>query len=214
VAVLAIVLFATGASSAAEVPAPACPPPAILPALTPAPPASSPPAPGQTLVCVAAQPITGETYSHWVTVAETSAGPSRKGHPAPSATELRSEVLGFLISSEWVKGEAADLGARVSAGEVRRSFDRVRNQQFPKRREFERFLRQSGETVADLLFRVELNLLSEWVQKRVVAGHHSASSKERALSNFVKAFKARWQAQTYCAPQYAVADCGHVQESV
>jgi SurA N-terminal domain len=185
-----------------------------LPPAAPAPPASSPPAPDQTLVCVAAQAITGQTYSHWLTVASKDAGSPGKGHPAPSATALRNEVLGFLISSDWVKGEAADLGVRLSAGEVRKNFDHIRNQQFPKRKEFEQFLRQTGQTVADLLFRVELNLLSERVQKRVVAGHHSASSKQRALSRFVTGFKAKWQAQTYCAAQYAVSDCGHVQESV
>jgi hypothetical protein len=213
-AALAILLLASVGSSGAEVPTSACPPAAALPPVAPAPPASSPPAPDQTLVCVAAQAITGQTYSHWLTVSNKDAGPPGKGQPPPSATELRNEVLGFLISSEWVKGEAAELGVRVSAGEVRKNFDHIRNQQFPKRGEFERFLRQSGETVADLLFRVELNLLSQRVQKHVLAAHHSASSKERALSPFVKTFKARWQAQTYCAAQYAVADCGHVLASL
>lgn len=158
--------------------------------------------------------IVGATYAHWLTVAKKSQGPTGKGHPEASATELQSEVLGFLISSDWVTGEAADLGVIVSAGEARKSFDHIRNQQFPKHGEFEKFLRQSGETVADLLFRVELNLLSQRIQRRVTAGHHSASSKQRALSHFVKAFKAKWQAQTYCAAQYAVADCGHVQGTV
>ncbi len=213
-AALVIVLLASVGSSAAEVPTSACPPTVASPPVSPAPPASSPPAPDQTLVCVAAQAITGQTYSHWLTVANKDAGAPGKGHPAPSATALRNEVLGFLISSEWVKGEAADLGVRVSAGEVRKSFDHIRSQQFPKRREFERFLRQTGQTVADLLFRVELNLLSGRVQKQVVAGHHGAASKERALSEFVKTFKSRWQAQTFCEAQYAVSDCGHVQESV
>jgi hypothetical protein len=212
---LALLLFAGVGSSAAEVPTSPCPPPAALPPLAPAPPASTPPAPGQTLVCVAAEAISGETYSHWLTIARKDAEPSRKGHPAaPSATELRSEVLGFLISSEWVKGEAANLGVSVSGREVHKEFVHIRNQEFPKRGQFKRFQRQTGQTVADLIFRVELNLLSERMQKRVLAGAHSAAAKEQALARFVTAFKARWQAQTYCAAQYAVSDCGHVQESV
>jgi hypothetical protein len=36
-------------------------------------------------------------------------------------------------------------------------------------------------------------------------------AKQRALSRFVKGFKRKWQAQTYCAAEYASADCGHVQ---
>jgi hypothetical protein len=214
-AALALLLFASVGSSAAELPTSACPPPTALPPLAPAPPPSSPPAAAATLVCVGAEAISGQTYSHWSNIASKDAEPSGKGHPAaPSATELRSEVLGFLISSEWVKGEAADLGVSVSGREVHKAFVHIRDQQFPKHGEFERFRRQTGQTVADLLFRVELNLLSQRVQKHVVAGHHSAASKERALSDFVKAFKAKWQAQTYCVASYAVADCGHVQESV
>jgi hypothetical protein len=212
-AALAIVFLASVGSSAAEVTASACPP-AASPPVPAAPPASSPPAGAETIVCVAAQAISGQTYSHWLTIAIKDGGSSANGHPALSATELRSEVLGYLISSAWVKGEAASLGVDVSAREVHKEFDHIRSQQFPKRGGFERFQRQTGQTVADLLFRVELNLLSERIQKHVLAGQHGAPAKQRALLRFLKTFKARWEAHTYCAAQYAVADCGHVQESV
>lgn len=165
-------------------------------------------------MCVGAQAITGATYSHWLTVAQKDEGTATKGHHAASATELQSEVLRFLISSYWVKGEAEARGISVSTAEAQKNFDRIRHIEFPRRSEFERFLRKSGQTVADLIFRVELNLLSEQIQKSVVAGHRGASSKQRALSQFVKAFKAKWQAQTYCSSEYAVADCGHVQATV
>lgn len=132
----------------------------------------------------------------------------------PTATELRDEVLPFLISSDWVKGEATDLGVSVSPATVKKNFDRIRSAQFHKRREFRAFLRKSGETIADLLFRVEVNLLSERIQKHAVAGHHGAASRLRALSNFVKAFKAKWEAQTYCATEDDVKDCGHLEGSV
>jgi hypothetical protein len=221
-ALVALVLaLATGvAASDAEVPAAGCPPPtatsstgAVLPPAATAL-GTTEPTPEQTLVCVGAQAITGATYSHWLTVAKDGIGPSGKGHHVASASELRTEVLGFLISSYWVLGEARELGVTLSAGAVKREFDHIRDDQFPKRKEFEAFLRTSGQTVADLLFRVELNLLSERIQKHVEAGHHSASSKRHALSQFVKAFKDKWQAQTYCAAEYDVADCGHVQAMV
>jgi hypothetical protein len=61
---------------------------------------------------------------------------------------------------------------------------------------------------------VELNLLSERIQRRVMAGHHSAASKQRALSQFVRGFKMKWQVQTYRAAEYDIADCGHVEGSV
>jgi hypothetical protein len=214
-AALAILLTVSVGSSGAEVAASACPPPA-LPSAGATSPATAPagsiePAPEQVLVCAGSDAIDGATYLHWLMVAKK--GGALGGH-APSATELQNEVLGFLISSDWVKGEAQDLHLSVSAAEVRKTFDHIRNQQFHKRREFNAFLRDSGQTVADLLFRVELNLLSQRIQKHVVAGNRSAAGKQHALSQFVKAFKVKWQAQTYCAAQYAVADCGHVQATV
>jgi hypothetical protein len=216
---LLVLLFAGVASSGAEVPSPACPPPAAsssagVAPTTPAPAGTAEPASERVLVCVGSEAITGATYSHWLTVAKDADGPSVKGHHAASATELQSEVLGFLVSSDWVIGEARDLGVSVSAAKVNKEFDDIRRTQFRKRGEFEAFLRKSGQTVADLLFRVELNLLSERIQKHVVAGHRSAASQRRALSQFVKAFKMKWEAQTYCASEYDVKDCGHVQSTV
>jgi len=119
--------------------------------------------------------------------------------------------MSFLISADWVIGEARDLGIHLSAVEVRRKFDHIRREQFPKRREFKAFRRSSGQTVADLLFRVRLNLLSARIQQHVLAGQQGASAQINALQRFVSEFRMKWSDQTYCAPAYAVADCGHTQ---
>ena len=147
-------------------------------------------------------------------IARRSEGRPAKGQHPPIAAARRTEVVSFLISSDWVIGEAGDLHIGVSAAQVRRQFDHVKGQQFRKRREFEAFLRSSGQTVADLLFRVQLNMLSERIQRHVTAVPGDARAHQRALSRFVEAFKAKWTAQTYCVPEYAVQDCGHVQSAL
>lgn len=81
---------------------------------------------------------------------------------------LLREVLGFLISSEWIIGEASSLGVHVSDAEVKKRFVKIRSQQFPNAAEFEKFLTSSGQTVTDLLLRVKLNMLSQQIQKKVV----------------------------------------------
>jgi hypothetical protein len=188
-----------------------CPPPAAGGAPAGSQPPAPQPAPQQILVCVGAQAITGAIYSHWLTVAERAEPLPSKGPSAPGANARRGEVLAFLISSYWVEGEARDLHIRVSAGEVRRSFDRLRGQAFPKRGEFRAFLRQSGQTVADLLLRTRLNLTSTRIQRRILSSGHGAGGGQRALARFLSGFRAKWRAQTYCAGEYAVSDCGHVQ---
>jgi hypothetical protein len=119
--------------------------------------------------------------------------------------------MSFLISSDWTIGEAHALGIEVTAAEVRRAFDHIRREQFHKKGEFTAFLRSSGQTVADLLFRVRLNLLSARMQRQIIVGQHGAGAQEHAITHFVSEFKSKWRAQTYCAPVYALSDCGHVQ---
>jgi foldase protein PrsA len=102
-----------------------------------------------------------------------------KGSPPPTAAQfkaqceqqyktLQQEVLGFLISSEWVLGEGAALGVNVTDKEVKKRFEQIRSQQFPKVAEFQRFLANSGQSVSDLLLRVKLNLLSSKIQQKIV----------------------------------------------
>jgi foldase protein PrsA len=111
-------------------------------------------------------------------LAKTAAKPA-KGQSAPSTKELKteceteykslqSEVLGFLISSQWVLGEAAALNVKLSDAEVKKEFAKIKTTEFPKAAEFEKFLATSGQTVSDLLLRVKLNLLSQKIQKQVV----------------------------------------------
>jgi foldase protein PrsA len=82
---------------------------------------------------------------------------------------LQQEVLGFLISSAWVFGEAKSLGVKLSDKEVHKEFEKIRSTQFPKAAEFQKFLSGSGQTISDLLLRVKLNLLSQRLQKKIIA---------------------------------------------
>jgi foldase protein PrsA len=128
-----------------------------------------------------AKPVVPEPPAYTACIAhlEATAAKPAKGQAKPTATQLKSEceqqykslqqeVLGFLISSEWVLGEGNSLGVKVSDKEVKKQFETIKSQQFPKPAEFEKFLATSGQTVSDLLLRVKLNLLSSKIQQHVV----------------------------------------------
>jgi foldase protein PrsA len=111
--------------------------------------------------------------------AAKAAAKATKGQAPPTEAALKSqceqqykslqqEVLGFLISSNWVLGEAKSLGVKISDKEVKKQFEKIKTQQFPKPAEFEKFLATSGQTVSDLLLRVKLNLLSQKIQQKIV----------------------------------------------
>jgi hypothetical protein len=202
--------FPAAAPAAAPAPS-ACPPPASTPVAAstvllngkPALPSPPPPAATQLIACVGKEAITGAVVAHWSQVAA-------RDESRASGAVIASEVMGFLISAYWTLGEGEALGVRLSEAQVRHDFEHIRAQQFPKRREFERFLQRSGETVADLMFRVRINLTSMRIQAHLTPRHTSSKARLRALSRFVAAFKKRWTARTACATAYATSDCGSV----
>jgi foldase protein PrsA len=117
-------------------------------------------------------------YTACIAAAKAAAKPA-KGQAAPTEAALKTqcasqykslqqEVLGFLISSDWVIGEGNSLGVKISDKEVQKQFEKIKSQQFPKAAEFEKFLKTSGQSVSDLLLRVKLNLLSQKIQQKIV----------------------------------------------
>jgi hypothetical protein len=204
-----LLLLAPAAPAFADGPAAAAPcppqPAGASPVPAPAVASSGQPLPEQVLVCVGPRAINGRIYLHWVGVAEKSATAARVHASAAGASGFAAEAMGFLISSYWVLGEADALKVRITPAEVKSAYDHIREQQFSHRGELGHFLRDSGQTVADLLLRVHLNLASMRIQ-RYALRHYGQSG----LARWIRGFQARWKAQTYCAAQYAVPDCGQV----
>ncbi len=96
--------------------------------------------------------------------------PSESALKSQCATQYKSlqqEVLAFLLSSQWVIGEAHALGVKLSDAEVKKQFEHVKSQQFPSAAEFQKFLAASGQTISDLLLRVKLNMLSTKIQQKI-----------------------------------------------
>jgi foldase protein PrsA len=121
-------------------------------------------------------------------LAATTAKPA-KGQKAPTTAQLKSEceteykslqseVLGFLVSSQWVIGEASSLSVKLSDAEVKKEFAKIKSQEFPKPSEFEKFLASSGQTVSDLLLRVKLNLLSQKIEKKIIKEKSNVSTAQ------------------------------------
>ncbi len=124
------------------------------------------------------------------------------------------EVMDYLISADWIRGEASELGVAVSPATVRHRFDHLRDEVFGKGRQFSAFLRKNKETVADLLGRVEIELLATRIQTHAVAGVHPKAAQQKALAHFLSEFQVKWKNQTYCLPAYSVPDCRHVQAAL
>jgi foldase protein PrsA len=152
---------------------------------------------------VGEKPVIPEPPAYTACIAHlkaTSPKPA-KGQKAPTEAQLKTEcetqfkslkteVLGFLISSQWVLSEANSLGVKISDAEVKKEFTKIKTTQFPKAAEFEKFLASSGQSVSDLLLRVKLNLLSSRIQKHVVKSESNAT--EAQISKYYDENKSRY----------------------
>src|SRR6476646_5220982 len=67
---------------------------------------------------------------------------------------LKQQVMQFLISAEWISQEAKSLGVNVPDAQVQKQFQDQKKQSFQKEADYQKFLKSSGMTEADLLFRV------------------------------------------------------------
>ena len=72
-------------------------------------------------------------------------------------TQLRDQVLDFLIRSYWYQADAAKQNIKVSDAQVQKAFQTAKAQQFPTDAQFQAFLTSSGQTLDDILYRVRVN---------------------------------------------------------
>jgi len=112
-----------------------------------------------------------------------------KGQPAPKDSDykaqckqeyegLRDQVMQLLIQNEWVTGEAAQQGVKVSDAEVKKAFEQQKKQSFPKEADYKKFLQTSGFTEEDVLFRVRLEQISNKLREKIVKGKDKVSDAQ------------------------------------
>ena len=72
-------------------------------------------------------------------------------------TSLSTQVMNFLIKAYWYQAELHKLGLSETGAQVQKAFLSAKKQQFPTATAFNTFLTQTGQTLADVTFRVRVN---------------------------------------------------------
>jgi foldase protein PrsA len=127
--------------------------------------------------------------------------PSPKGQQKPSdatlkkqcETEfdtLKTEVMQFLIQAAWVEQEAADQDVKVSDKEIKQSFEDQKKQAFPTDKAYQDFLKTSGMTEEDILFRVKLDQLQQKLTEKITQSATKVS--EQDISEYYEKNKQRF----------------------
>jgi len=153
-------------------------------------------APGST-----ARPAVPDPPTYAKCVAALQNQPTPKGQTKPSVAALKAQcqqqynglktqVMQFLIQSQWLLKEADARNLTAKPAAVQKQLDDQIKQSFPKKADFNKFLKTSGMTMQDLLFRVKVDVLTQQVRQKVVAGRDKVSPA--AISAYYNKNKTRF----------------------
>jgi foldase protein PrsA len=72
---------------------------------------------------------------------------------------IKAQVMQFLIQAEWVTQEAEERNVEVKPAQLQKTLEDQKKQAVPTEKAYKTYLKTSGMTEADILFRVKLNEL-------------------------------------------------------
>jgi foldase protein PrsA len=112
-----------------------------------------------------------------------------KGQPQPKKSDylkqcqqeydqLKQQVMTFLVRSTWLEAEADKLGVKVSDKEAADAFAKARKQAFPKTADYVKFLKTSGQTEADLIYRQSVQLLEQKITEKIQKDAKKVTDKD------------------------------------
>ena len=148
-----------------------------------------------------AKPAIPDPPNYTNCVATLQKQPVPKGQKAPSPTALKAQcqqqynglktqVMQFLIQSQWLLKEAVARNLTAKPAQVQQQLNDQIKQSFPKRADFNKFLKTSGMTMQDLLFRVKVDVLTQQVRQKIVQGKDKVS--DAAVSAYYNKNKQRF----------------------
>lgn len=140
--------------------------------------------------------ISAKEIRHWERVAR------RAGSGAS-----RDVIVQMVVENRWLLGEARWRGLTPTRPEVLRAFRRQKRAAFPTG--FRRWLRSTGQTRADILMRVRVDMISNRLRRFATAGSDDPQTQQELLDAFAEQFRDYWVPRTICSPRYFVEGvCG------
>jgi foldase protein PrsA len=127
--------------------------------------------------------------------------PTPQGVPKPTDTSLKNQckqeyegvrntTLQFLISAQWLTQESAKRKIAVTDKEVQTTFQQQKKQSFPKEADYQKFLQTSGQTEADLIYRVRLSVLTSKLQASIIKSKGTVTDQQ--IADYYAKNKARF----------------------
>jgi foldase protein PrsA len=79
----------------------------------------------------------------------------------------RDQIMSTLITQKWYELEAKERGINITPAQVQARFLPLKQQSFPKEADYQKFLKSTGQTQADILQLVKTSMIQEKVRSTV-----------------------------------------------
>jgi foldase protein PrsA len=136
--------------------------------------------PGDAVATVDGNPITKASFTHWMAVAAKSGGQTSAGIPQPP--DFAACVAAKRKAQpQPAKGQPTTTDAQLKT---------QKKASFPKDADYQRFLKQSGQSQADILLRVRLDVLSNKLRTKITKGKDQVTQAD--IQSYYDANKARF----------------------
>ena len=121
---------------------------------------------------------------------------------------VRAHTISVLISFLWFEAEAAKKGITFAESVVRKELERFWPGVFKTREEFKNSLIYAGETYADELQRMKIDLISQALEDRAAkAAGVSGEQKLRAYGLSLRSVTDEWVRKTSCSSGFVAPNC-------
>ncbi len=102
-------------------------------------------------------------------------------------TSLSGQVMDFLIKAYWYQAEAHRLGIKITDAQVQKALATAKKAQFSTAAQFQSFLKSSGQTEADIEFRVRVNQIFQKLTAR-----HPSKVTTAAIQSYYNSHKSQF----------------------
>jgi parvulin-like peptidyl-prolyl isomerase len=112
--------------------------------------------------------IDSAEVDHALEITAAQAGEKTPPKPGdPKYEEAKENALKFLLEGVWLQGQAAEWGVEVTEQEVAQGLKKIKKESFKSEAEFQKFLKESHYTPADVHQRVKIQLLGTKLQEEL-----------------------------------------------
>lgn len=133
--------------------------------------------------------VSRERFDHAVELAAAQGGEKTTPKPGDAKyDELKESALNSLFESIWLQGQAEEWGIEVTDAEIAKELKKVKKESFKSEAEFQKFLKESHYTPADVNERVKLQILSKELQEKLKEEVPAPTQSE--IENYYEAAKA------------------------